>query len=327
VAYIRKTNTGKYRAEVVKSENGVITNRVSKTFTLRKDAIAWGVNTENEHIAPIGDILTVKNVCKSYLDLFPQGHSKTASIGILARSSFCDVQVSKLKQHHLIKHGSERLRLVKPQTLKNDFIYLKIVLQTMAGIMGFKFDRDLFESVQITLKRERMIKRSDKRDRLPTYPEIMQLSRYFKRVYPPMVQVMLFAMSSCRRLGEITALRVDDINDGTILVRDIKHPTSKIGNNRRARLTRFSERLINKQPSQNALIFPYNHKNLSRHFTRACQMLGIENLHFHDLRHYAVSKLFREGYAVHEVIHFSLHMTYDDLKTYNNQKASDIKLR
>jgi hypothetical protein len=41
--------------------------------------------------------------------------------------------------------------------------------------------------------------------------------------------------------------------------------------------------------------FPYNAKFISASFTRACMKLQIIDLHFHDLRHEATSRLFEAG--------------------------------
>ena len=42
-------------------------------------------------------------------------------------------------------------------------------------------------------------------------------------------------------------------------------------------------------------IFPYTTDAIGAAFTRACKLLGIDDLHFHDLRHEGVSRLFEAG--------------------------------
>ena len=48
-------------------------------------------------------------------------------------------------------------------------------------------------------------------------------------------------------------------------------------------------------------VFPYNHRSVSAAFTRACDELKIEDLHFHDLRHEATSRLFEAGLTIEKV--------------------------
>lgn len=49
-------------------------------------------------------------------------------------------------------------------------------------------------------------------------------------------------------------------------------------------------------------------------FTRATQSLGIDNLHFHDLRHEATSRLFERGYSIQEVAQLAMHESWTTLK-------------
>ena len=46
-----------------------------------------------------------------------------------------------------------------------------------------------------------------------------------------MQKIVAFALFSTRRQEEITLLRWDDLDDDRILVRDMKHPGDKKGNN------------------------------------------------------------------------------------------------
>ena len=64
---------------------------------------------------------------------------------------------------------------------------------------------------------------------------------------------------------------------------------------------------------------------VSTAFARACQILGIRDLRFHDLRHEATSRLFERGYAIQEVVQFTLHESWDDLKRYTNLRPKDVR--
>ena len=62
--------------------------------------------------------------------------------------------------------------------------------------------------------------------------------------------------------------------------------------------------MILAQPHSSEHIFPYDPKSVGAAFTRACRVLGIKDLRFHDLRHEATSRLFERGYQIHEVAQF-----------------------
>ena len=56
-------------------------------------------------------------------------------------------------------------------------------------------------------------------------------------------------------------------------------------------------------------------------------LLGIEDLHFHDLRHEATSRLFEAGYSIPEVAQFTLHRSWKDLQRYANLRPAKLQLR
>jgi len=72
------------------------------------------------------------------------------------------------------------------------------------------------------------------------------------------------------------------------------------------------------------LIFPYNAQSIGTNFERMCKLLGIVDLHFHDLRHAATSRLFRLGYSIEQVQQFTLHDDWKTLARYTHLKPEDI---
>jgi integrase len=108
-------------------------------------------------------------------------------------------------------------------------------------------------------------------------------------------------------------------------VRDAKHPTSKDGNHRRFKYTPEAWAIVESQPRTSAYIFPYDPKSIGAAFTRACHVLGIEDLRFHDLRHEATSQLFERGYQIHEVAQFTLHESWNELKRYTNLRPEGVR--
>ncbi len=145
----------------------------------------------------------------------------------------------------------------------------------------------------------------------------------------PMRDIIDFAIASTRRLGEIFRLRWDDIDRHamTIIVRNMKSPKGSKGNHVTVKLTREALAIIERQPKTGDCIFPYNPVSAQGNFTRACQRLGIDDLHFHDLRHEGVSRLFEAGYQIHEVAQFSGHLDWATLRRYTNLRPANLMLR
>jgi integrase len=65
-------------------------------------------------------------------------------------------------------------------------------------------------------------------------------------------------------------------------------------------------------------IFPYSTDAISAAFTRACKILGIKDLRFHDLRHEGISRLFEIGRTIPQVAAVSGHRSWSSLKRYTH---------
>jgi integrase len=63
-------------------------------------------------------------------------------------------------------------------------------------------------------------------------------------------------------------------------------------------------------------IFPYDNATVSTAFTRACKVLGIVDLHFHDLRHEGISRLFEMGKTIPQAASISGHRSWAMLQRY-----------
>jgi len=67
---------------------------------------------------------------------------------------------------------------------------------------------------------------------------------------------------------------------------------------------------------------PYSTDAISAAFTRACKILGIEDLRFHDLRHEGISRLFEMGRTIPQVAAVSGHRSWTSLKRYTHIRQS-----
>ena len=82
--------------------------------------------------------------------------------------------------------------------------------------------------------------------------------------------------------------------------------------------------IVQRQPKTSELIFPWNFDTVSSVFPRACSALEIVDLHFHDLHHKGVSRMFEAGYQIQEVAIVSGHKDWAMLKRYTQLKAKDL---
>ena len=72
------------------------------------------------------------------------------------------------------------------------------------------------------------------------------------------------------------------------------------------------------------LLFSYSPRGLTGAFLKLCRRLGIEDLHFHDLRHEATSRFFEKGLNPVEVATITGHKDTKMLMRYTHLRAEDL---
>jgi len=100
------------------------------------------------------------------------------------------------------------------------------------------------------------------------------------------------------------------------LVRDMKDPRRKAGNDRMVSLTDQAAHIIERQPRTDARIFPWQSVSVGDAFSRGCKMAGIKDLRLHDLRHECTSWLFELGHDIPRVSQVTGHQSWSSLQVY-----------
>ncbi len=194
------------------------------------------------------------------------------------------------------------------------------------------FDLSIIDDAYSVLRAEKLVSKSRVPTRRPTSEELTALTDYFKqrdrRSKIPMNDILWFAINSARRQSEITNLlwADNDKNTQTGIVRNIKHPT-ECEYFRQFKYTPEAWDIISRQSESSSQIFPFNPKSIGAAFTRACRVLEIEDLRFHDLRHEATSRLFKSGYSIVEVQQFTLHDSWGALSRYTHLRPEAVEIR
>ncbi|MFZ1885080.1 MAG: site-specific integrase [Rhodoplanes sp.] len=159
-----------------------------------------------------------------------------------------------------------------------------------------------------------LVGKGDERNRRPTQDELDRLIAAFDlnpRQQIPLGRIVRFAVATAMRQDEICRIGWADIDrdNKMLLIRDRKDPRRKNGNDQRIPLLDVSGydawTIIEEQRKFTAgsagRIFPYNGRSVGTAFRRQCRELKIKDLHFHDLRHEATSRLFEAGFSIEQV--------------------------
>jgi integrase len=281
------------------------------------------------------DVATLGDLIAKYEAYYcsKESRSKTAAVRALMETDIARLPLNRVTSEAFVAHARERLLAVKPQTVLNDFVWLSQVYESAYPTWGISVDRKELDAAIALCRSKGFVRKSDQRERRPTEEELKRLSAHFRdrQEYSnyPMLDLMWFAIFSARREGEITRLLWADNDDKhqTGIVRDLKDPRKKKGNDKKFKYTHEAWEIVQRQPKTDDRIFPYDPKTIGAYFANACKMLEIDDLRFHDLRHEATSRLFEAGYSIPEVQLFTLHRSWATLQRYVNLRPEGLKIR
>jgi integrase len=242
----------------------------------------------------------------------------------LKADPIADLACSEVGSQDVVDLASRLADGRSPATVSNYLSHLSPVFAIARPGWGIPLDERAMADGIIVAKKLGLVGKSKQRDRRPTLNELDRLLSHFeigrerRPETMPMAAILAFAVFSTRRQEEITLLRWDDLDiDGKrILVRDMKDPEIKEGNNVWCELPDEALRIAQAQPRTDPEIFPYNHRTVSANMTRATALLDIDNLHFHDLRHEGISRLFETGRTIPQAASVSGHRSWATLKRY-----------
>lgn len=312
----------------------------SKTFTTKARAQAWAKQIERDIEAGLIGAFTptLRDLCDRHLahlgQISSRGRKNSTSARTVLNGLGEETLVSELDYTMLHDFCVTRLEVdgVKPSTTLLDMLFLSGAITTgvVQGMLHGDYQVKM-SSWRKGLQRANVIGSPESRERRPTEDELESLlvhtrhNRALRRIrYHDLIR---FAVESCMRLDEICSLQWKDLDadDGTIVIRLRKHPTQK--RDQAVPLMGESQAIIESQPREGDTIFPYNVESVSNGFRRICRHLGVEDLHFHDLRHEGISRLFERGYQIQEVAMVSGHRDWKSLQRYVNLKPGDLARR
>lgn len=332
-----------YTVQIRLKNKGVLVYQECQTFARKQAAQAWARKRETELAEP-GAIeranrkaATVKEMIDRYLSemekVRPLGKTKLATLKAISESYLGKLNDQDINSQVLVEYALWRMGKeggnVQPQTAGNDLAHLGAVLSIARPAWGYAVDPHAMTDARRVLKKLGYNMKSRERDRRPTLDELDKLLTHFQGIQARrptsinMLKMTGFALFSTRRQEEITRIQWTDLDEvgQRVLVRDMKNPGQKIGNDVWCHLPPEAWAILQTMPKVLPEIFPYSAESVSTSWTRACQILGIENLHFHDLRHDGVSRLFEMDWDIPRVASVSGHRDWNSMRRYTHLRG------
>lgn len=338
----RKDGSTGYTAQVRIKRGGKVVHTEAETFERRAAAAAWLKKRETALAEPGGldaakrPSATLAQVIDQYVKESRReiGRTKAQVLATIKTFDIGAMDCPAIGSTDIVAFGQELLKGGRqPQTVANYMSHLQSVFAVARPAWGYELDAKAIEDALVVLRRLGVISKSRKRDRRPTLEELDRILTHFvdarKRAPQsiPMDRIVGFALFSTRRQEEITRVGWSDLDVAgkRLMVRDMKHPGEKVGNDMWCELPAEALKIALAMPRKKEAIFPYNAETISARFTRACALLEIDDLHFHDLRHEGVSRLFEMGKTIPQAASVSGHRSWQSLERYTHLRQTGDK--
>lgn len=335
----RKDGSVGYTAQIVLKRDGKVVHREARTFDRKQAANAWMVHREQELEKPgaierarqAGNDPKLADVIDRYVDESEKaiGRTKAQVLRKIKTYDIAQLKCSEITSPDLIAFAQSLP--VTPQTRQNYLSHLSAIFAVARPMWGYPLDQQAIKHAFTVSKKMGITSKGASRNRRPTLPELDQLMEHFGTVKArrpsslPMQRIIAFAIFSTRRQEEILRIRWEDYEGNRVLVRDMKHPCEKLGNDMWCDLPPEASTIVESMPKLDERIFPFSPDAVSAAFTRACKVLAIDDLHFHDLRHEGVSRLFEMGKTIPQVAAVSGHRGWQSLQRYTHLRQTSDK--
>jgi integrase len=333
----RKDGSIGYTAQIRLKVKGKVVHTEAQTFDREPAARAWLKKRERELSTPgalemaRNDDPTLSEAIERYIkeDKRGIGRTKKQVLETICKKEIGTLRCSAIRSTDYIQFA--RSIEVKPQTVGNYMSHLGAIVRIARPAWGYPLEEREFDDAMVVCRRMGLTRKSEARDRRPTIEELNRILDFYtemekrERAEIKMREVIVFALFSTRRQEEITTIRIEDFQGDRVLVRDMKHPGQKKGNDTWCDVPAEAARVIEAIRPASGPIFPYNHRSISSSFTKACAFLSIEDLHFHDLRHEGTSRLFEMGLNIPHVAAVTGHRSWTSLKRYTHLRQTGDK--
>lgn len=237
-------------------------------------------------------------------------------LGSMAVNEITSVNIATYRDERLVELNPRNKKPLSPATVRLEMSLLSNFFDIARIEWGFCENNPV--------KNVRKPKTPPGRDRRLTPREDRLIQRYcHAHSNHDLLSIFVFAVETAMRQGEILKLRWEDVNfsQRVAILYDTKN-----GSRRDVPLSLLArDMLLRLGAKPQGRIFSYTSNGLKSSWRFMLNKLDIEDLHFHDLRHEAVSRLFEKGTLdMMEIAAISGHKSLAMLKRYTHLKAQNL---
>ncbi len=319
-----RNRSGKWQARITRQGHSPI----SKSFLNRQDAERWArqVEADIDKGSYTNVALAERTLLKDIIERYIQEVTlKTRSmkedryrLGAMMRHWIGDLTMIQLTPAKVAQYRDERLKKVSAGAVIRELAYISSIINHSRREWGI----NMTNPVPFVKKPPS----PQGRNRILTNDE---LERLFKACIPRVkngniwvLPIVKFALASAMRRGEILGLHWHEVD---FEKRTAHILLTKNGTSRTVPLSSEALAILKSLPrSLDGRVFPINAPNLSLHFEKARTKAKLDDFHFHDLRHMAITRMAEKLPNVIELSAVSGHKSLAMLKRYYHPNPEQL---
>ncbi len=243
-------------------------------------------------------------------------HLAKSMLGSKITRQITSVEIATYRDHRLTQINTKTAKPLSPATVR-----LEMSLLSNLFDLG-RIEWGICDENPVTNVRKP--KSPPGRERRLTAREDRLIARYaHNHRNNELYSIIVIALETAMRQGEILKLLWENIN---LKTRVAHLPDTKNGTSRDVPLSmKARDAIIRLGVQSKGSVFTYKSQGIKSTWRVMLQRLNIEDLHFHDLRHEAISRLFELGTLdMMEVAAISGHKSLSMLKRYTHLKAQRL---
>ncbi len=321
-----------------------------RTFRLKVQAEKWAGIVEERiaggHALPLQGIASTRDgfLLRDVLERYKKDITSQRP-GKSGETSRVNLLITKLGHHtqhslmseHVVNYVRERIAGGKATgTVLRELTNLSDAINMAKSMWRIPWPSNPVSDAKYIIRKLRLMEPAGRRERRLREGEEEKLMgaplSYNRKTGLSLIkEIVAFALETAMRREEIIRMRREDVTvtdgtSGTVHIRKSKtdHQTGKRGrivplSTKAIEILKFLPTFLD--GSVWGIAEPHS---VTRAFERLCKRAGIVDLHFHDLRHEATSRLFEKGLPIEKVALFTGHTNWRSLQRYTHPDSQRV---
>lgn len=319
-----RNREGKWQARITRQGHSPI----SKTFQSKQDAERWARQVEADidkgsytNVA-LAERTLLKDVIERYIrEVTNQTRSMKEDryrLGAMMRHWIGGLTMIQLTPAKIAQYRDERLKKVSAGAVIRELAYISSIINHSRREWGINMTNPVpFVKKPPSPQGRNRTLSNDELERL-----LKACTPRVKNGNIWMLPIVKFALASAMRRGEMLGLHWNEVD---FQKRTAHIPLTKNGTSRTVPLSSEALEILNSLPrSLDGRVFPINGPNLSGIFDKARKLAKLDDFHFHDLRHMAITRMAEKLPNVIELSAVSGHKSLTMLKRYYHPNPEQL---